>query len=219
MRHARGEFRPLFGAFNGMVEAVREREGLARQLAGEERLASLGRLASGMAHEINNPLGGILNAVDTLKQHGARPEVRSRTLNLIERGLKGIRDVVRTTLVTYRTDHGTPRSLQPEDVEDLKLLIGPEVRRKNLTVNWSNGHYGELPVPASVVRQILLNLLLNASSATPAGGAISLTAGVEASSFVARVSDEGPGLGKDQERFLEGAEELPPSAGGAGLGL
>src|SRR5918995_2933546 len=116
MRHARGEFRPLFGAFNGMVEAVREREGLARQLADEERLASLGRLASGMAHEINNPLGGILNAVDTLKQHGGRPEVRSRTLDLIERGLKGIRDVVRSTLVTYRADHDGTRSLQPEDI-------------------------------------------------------------------------------------------------------
>lgn len=217
---APGEFGRLFTAFNAMAQAVREREDLSRQLAEEERLASLGRLASGMAHEINNPLGGILNAVDTLKQHGARPEVRGRALNLIERGLKGIRDVVRTTLVTYRTDHGTPRSLQPEDLEDLRLLIGPEVRRKSLTVNWSNGRYGELPLPASAVRQILLNLLLNASSATPAGGAISLAAGVEAGSFVARVSDEGPGLGTDQQRFLEGAEELPPpSAGGAGLGL
>ena len=48
-----------------------------------------------MAHEINNPLGGLFNAVDTLKQHGDRPDVRRRTLDLIERGLKGIRDVVR----------------------------------------------------------------------------------------------------------------------------
>ena len=52
---------------------------LSRQLAEEERLASLGRLASGMAHEINNPLGGLFNAIDTLKQHGSAAEVRRRT--------------------------------------------------------------------------------------------------------------------------------------------
>ena len=61
------EFRRLFEAFNRMAEAIRERETLSRQLVEEERLASLGRLASGMAHEINNPLGGLFNAIDTLK--------------------------------------------------------------------------------------------------------------------------------------------------------
>jgi two-component system, OmpR family, sensor kinase len=221
MRHARGEFRPLFGAFNGMVEAVREREGLARQLAEEERLASLGRLASGMAHEINNPLGGILNAIDTLKQHGGRHEVRTRTLDLIERGLKGIRDVVRTTLVTYRADRDATRSLHPDDVDDLKLLIGPEVSRKNITLTWSNGQYGAVPIPASVVRQVVLNLLLNAVHAAPICGAISLEANVEGSCFNIVIGDDGPGLSDIARQVLEGGvPEMPPtSATGSGLGL
>jgi two-component system, OmpR family, sensor kinase len=221
MRHARGEFRPLFGAFNGMVEAVREREGLARQLAEEERLASLGRLASGMAHEINNPLGGILNAVDTLKQHGGRPEVRTRTLDLIERGLKGIRDVVRTTLVTYRADRDAPRSLHPDDVDDLKLLIGPEISRKNITLTWSNGDYGELPIPASVMRQVVLNVLLNAVHAAPVGGTISLAANVEGGCFNVIIDDDGPGLSEVARQVLEGSvSQMPPaSATGSGLGL
>ena len=107
---APAEFRTLFGAFNEMAAAVRDRETLSRQLAEEERLASLGRLASGMAHEINNPLGGLFNALDTLKEHGERRDVRRRTIDLIERGLKGIRDVVRTALVTYRTDRDARRS-------------------------------------------------------------------------------------------------------------
>ena len=217
---APGEFRRLFAAFNTMAQAVRERESLSRQLAEEERLASLGRLASGMAHEINNPLGGILNAVDTLKQHGGRAEVRGRTLDLIERGLKGIRDVVRTTLVTYRMDEGMPRSLQPEDVNDLKLLIGPEVARKNLGLTWSNAGYDELPVPASVVRQILLNLLLNACRATPDGGTVSLAVAVEDGFFVANVDDDGPGLGMRGRQFLERSDApVSPASAGAGLGL
>jgi signal transduction histidine kinase len=220
MKNARGEFRGLFGAFNSMVEAVRERQELARQLAEEERLASLGRLASGMAHEINNPLGGILNAVDTLKQHGGRPEVRSRTLDLIERGLKGIRDVVRTALVTYRADTDG-RDLTGTDLDDLKVLVAPEVRRKELTLDWRNEADGPVPVRASMVRQIVLNLLLNACSATPAGGAIAFAATVEGNNLRIAVLDEGPGLGPAALDVLGGrADYLPRQAvTGSGLGL
>lgn len=66
----RGEFGNLFRRHNALVRSMAEREDLSRRLAEEERLASLGRLASAVAHEINNPLGGMLNALATLKTHG-----------------------------------------------------------------------------------------------------------------------------------------------------
>ncbi|KAB0264209.1 HAMP domain-containing histidine kinase [Microvirga brassicacearum] len=212
------EFRGLFAAFNRMAEAVRDREALSRHLAEEERLASLGRLASGMAHEINNPLGGLFNAIDTLKEHGERSDVRRRTIDLIDRGLKGIRDVVRTTLVTYRTDRDV-RSLQRADIDDLKLLIEPEVRRKNLTVRWRNESHDELWVSPSVVRQVLLNLLLNACQATPTGGEISFEALVENSSLVAVVGDTGPGLSDSARDVLVGQHDHAVVGSGGGLGL
>ena len=204
------EFRRLFEAFNGMAEAVREREALSRQLAEEERLASLGRLASGMAHEINNPLGGLFNAIDTLKEHGERGDVRRRTLDLIERGLKGIRDVVRTTLVTYRADRDV-HSLKRADVDDLKLLVEPEARRKRLTLRWVNDGYDELPTPPSVVRQVLLNLLLNACRATPEGSQVAFEAHVEGPCFVATIEDMGPGLPVGCTERADGpGEQAPP---------
>ena len=55
-----------------------------------------------MAHEINNPLGGLFNAIDTLKKHGDKSLVRTQSLSLIERGLFGIREVVQAALATYR---------------------------------------------------------------------------------------------------------------------
>jgi two-component system, OmpR family, sensor kinase len=217
MKQARGEFRGLFGAFNGMVEAVREREALARRLAEEERIASLGRLASGMAHEINNPLGGILNAVETLKQHGARPEVRSRTLDLVERGLKGIRDVVQATLVVYRTDRET-RNFSAADIDDLQLLLTPELRRKRLELRWSNELAGEVGVRAAPMRQVLLNLLLNACQAGPAGSCVTLKATADHRGLCVVVEDEGSGLPDNAVEMLSGRLAAPLAAG-RGLGL
>lgn len=213
------EFRRLFAAFNEMAGAVRDREALSRHLADEERLASLGRLASGMAHEINNPLGGLFNAIDTLNAHGGRADVRQRTLALIERGLKGIRDVVRTALVTYRTD-ADARELNAADVDDLRLLVEPEIRRKRLALEWTNLGYEQVPVPASAVRQILLNLLLNACAATPAGGSVTVAAATEGHRFVITVADAGAGMSETAREVLIGPEQAVASgAGGLGLWL
>jgi len=63
------EFGQLFDRFNAMARAVSDRETLASHLAEQDKYAMLGRLASGMAHEVNNPLGGMMNAIDTIQSH------------------------------------------------------------------------------------------------------------------------------------------------------
>ena len=198
--------------------AVRDREVLSRQLAEEERLASLGRLASGMAHEINNPLGGLFNALDTLKEHGGRTDVRGRTIDLIERGLKGIRDVVRAALVTYRVD-GETNVLRAADVEDLRLLIEPEIRRKALMLRWSNDGYDEISVSPSVVRQVVLNLLLNACQTTPPEAEVAFEARLEGPFLLVEVSDSGPGLPETARDVLLAKNDRAPIAHSSGLGL
>lgn len=212
------EFGRLFRRFNVMAEAVNDREAIARELANEERLASLGRLASGMAHEINNPLGGLFNAIDTIKRHGDKTSVRNASLDLIERGLKGIRDVVRATLATYQADRN-PRDLGPADLDDLKLLVGPELSRRALILDWDNGIGRELPVPASAVRQIALNLLLNAMQATPVGARVGLEVAAVDDELVLTVHDQGPGFGPDASALLSGGGRPAPVGEGTGLGL
>lgn len=213
------EFGRLFRRYNAMAQAVNERQSLEARLAEEEKLASLGRLASGMAHEINNPLGGMLNAVDALRRHGERASVRETSLRLIEQGLHGIRDVVRAALMTYRSEP-EPRSITSTDVDDLRLLIKPELRRKNLRLRWRNGLNDTAPVSASALRQVALNLLLNACAAAPSGSEVGFEVTVERGILRLTVTDSGPGLSERFRSYLENEDSgAAPIQDNAGLGL
>lgn len=213
------EFRDLFTRYNAMTEAVNEREMLAAELAEEEKLASVGRLASGMAHEINNPLGGMFNALDSLKKYGAREEVRATSIRLLEQGLSGIRELVRSTLTTYRSDQ-RPRDLTATDLDDLRLLVKPEARERKLRLDWQIDLEVPVHVPAVPVRDAILNLLLNACHSSQEGGLVGLRALVQDGKFIAEVSDGGVGLPPHVREYLErkgaGASPLDRRSG---LGL
>lgn len=207
----------LFRTYNSMSGAVEAKADAERRLAERERFVSLGRLASSLAHEINNPLGGLLNAVDTIRHYADRPDVVRKSVLLIERGLQHLRDVARATLDHNRLDRdGTP--LRMEDFEDLRLLIGPEIARQGQVLDWqveaSADEVAEFP--AAPVRQIVLNLLLNASSAAGRGGSVALRVTADSEQVEIRILDNGPGLPDAALRRLLSSEPVQP---GGGVGL
>ena len=95
-------------------------EPLEEQIMAQDRLAAIGRVAAGVAHEINNPLGGLLTAIDTYRHRPVDLKHPDRTLDLIERGLNQIHAIVSALLVESRLES---RALNPHDIEDVETLI------------------------------------------------------------------------------------------------
>jgi signal transduction histidine kinase len=213
------EIAHLYDTYNRLIHAVEERNATAKRLAERERFVSLGRLAGTLAHEVNNPLGGLLNTVDTLRTYPERADVVKSSADLLDRGLRHMRDMVRATLDTHRAAPEAT-ALSRTDFEDLNLLIRPEAERRGQDLHWDLAlpDGGLRRLPAGPVRQIALNLLLNASSAAGYGGRIGLRLAPEAGGIVLAIQDSGPGLPEHlRPRLLSGASV--ESGGGVGLRL
>jgi signal transduction histidine kinase len=203
--------------YNAAAIAISEREALLHRLADQERRALLGRYASAIAHEVNNPLGGLFNAVRMIQRHGDDPERRDRAATLLERGLTGIRNIVRASLVVWRGD-GEDRNLTSADVDDLRFLIESEAHRRELSLVWNNSLGEGAPVPAQAFRQLALNLVLNACAASPPDGRVVFDVRSDETAVFLSISDQGPGLPEEARSSLLSAGSREARSN-TGLGL
>jgi signal transduction histidine kinase len=212
------ELGQLFQAYDRMVLALRDKAALENEMVKSERLAAIGQLTAGIAHEINNPLAGLITAIDTLRLQRDLDPRALRHLDLIDRGLMQIRDTVAALLVQTRVQ---ARPLNQHDLEDIRTLIQPQVSEHHIHLDWSAAMPAELPAPASLVRQILINLLLNAVQAAADDGHVSLWLGRKDGSescLSIMVRNDGVLLGEEQLAHL--FEPFSSTrVGGHGLGL
>lgn len=201
--------------FRQMLRELEEKAALEKEMLATQRLAAIGRLTAGIAHEINNPLGGMLNAVSTWRKHGTPDEVGLRTLSLLERGLTQIRETVAALLVEAKVES---HALSPADLEDVRTLAQAEAGRRHARLDWHSTIDRPLPLPSTPVRQILLNLLLNAARAAGRGGRVEARIGVEDGLLRLRVSNDGAHIPEDKlEHLFEPFANA--SSDGHGLGL
>ena len=211
------ELARLVQTYNAMSSAVEAKTDAERRLAERERFVSLGRLSSSLAHEINNPLGGLLNATDTILTYADRPDVVRTSAALIDRGLRHLRDVARATLDQNRLDRmGVP--LSREDFDDLHILFEPEAHRRGLRLAWTINATDLPALDSAPVRQIALNLLLNAAAVGQSGGKVSFVADASETNLRLTLEDSGPGLPDTALRRLLTSEPMLPG-GGVGLRL
>jgi signal transduction histidine kinase len=193
-----------------------------RQLFAAQRLSTTGTLAAGIAHEINNPLGGMINAARALGEGRLDPAKQGEYLGLIADGLERVRAIVQKILL-FR-----PRPFEPRPVR-LRDAVGQAVafvahRAEGKGVKVENAVPDGLPeVEADPVElaQAVLNLLMNAVDACVVGeGRIRVDARREGDRIVAVVEDNGCGMTEDElARCLDPFFTTKDPGEGTGLGL
>jgi two-component system, NtrC family, sensor kinase len=197
--------------------AERER---ARQT---QRLLAVGSLTAGVAHEINNPLAGLLNCVRRLEKGGLPEERRREYLAHMRAGLERIARVVQRLL-----DFGRPRpvALAPVPLADLAAdalaLAAPALSARHVAcaVEEEEGAGGEVSADRHEIGHALLNLLLNAAYVTPGGGRVVLRLRRRGALGGVAVEDRGPGIPEAlRERVLDPFFTTKPEGEGTGLGL
>jgi signal transduction histidine kinase len=149
-----------------------------------------------------------------LRQFGERREVRTESLDFIERGVQALQAVVDASLRTFRPGNAW---LRQEDIADIRLMVDAQAGKAGVRVQLdSEGMLDDQPLalPAGAVRQVLLNLVLNAIQASPPGEWVRIFARAQRDALTLHVADSGSGLPIAARRALAGH----PSEGD-GMGL
>lgn len=174
-------------------QAQRNLDQTLQQAYYSEKMAALGQLTAGIAHEINNPLGGMLNCVKTMQEEPENLELHARYVPLLEKGLKRIEHIMRQLLNFGRKAPLTLSitAIDPIIRECFELL---EYKLKNITLTLDLTLREQYCFDVEALRQIIVNTVLNAIQAMPAGGNLTVTTRQTLDRIVITVGDTGSGI-------------------------
>src|SRR5215475_4622439 len=231
------EIAQLASEFNRMAESLAEqmraaeRLALERELRYSERLASVGRLAAGVAHEMGAPLNVIKGRVEMLRERPDSPvENRARNLDIIGAQADAITDIVRQLLTLAR-----PFNLRREAIEPARLiatvveLIEADAAKSGVRIEVlqnNHNHPNFMVGDRNLLQQVLMNICINALHAMGAGGGLKIEVATEGRyrggrAFVGlRISDTGPGIApEDLTHIFDPFFTTKEVGKGTGLGL
>jgi two-component system NtrC family sensor kinase len=222
-----GEMGALCQAVDAMADAIAQREEqlklVTRQQIGQtEKLASLGRLAAGVAHEINNPLTGVLTFAHLLRQKPNMDDQDRQDLDLIINETTRVAEIVRGLLDFARERPAAKRPLDLNEIirRTIRLLSGQKGFQQIIVVEDLDEGLPKVEGDENQLQQLLLNLSLNACEAMPQGGTLMVQTSARNGAVAVKVSDTGCGIKKEHlDRIFEPFFSTKPVGKGTGLGL
>jgi PAS domain S-box-containing protein len=228
-RHSRvrWQFASLPGGSGDVVCAfgldVTEEHDLALRTGRAERLAALGTMAAGLAHEIRNPLNAAslqLTVVQRRLKRASGPDVAGalEAAQVVSGEMARLAGLVREFLDFARPQ---PLRLGPVDLrataEEVGALLLPETEAAGVNLALDLGQEVRVELDAERIKQVILNLVQNAAEATGPGGHVRVRVSPREGGAMLEVEDDGPGLPEDTALVFEPFFTTKP--GGTGLGL
>lgn len=222
-----GEMGVLCRAVDYMADAVAERENqmkqaIQHQVTRAEKLASIGRLAAGVAHEINNPLTGVLTFSHLLREKPNMDAQDREDLDLIIRETTRAADIVRGLLDFARE---RPVLMERVDLNEVvrrtvRLIANQKKFDRIVIEELLQEDLPEVRGDMNQLQQVLLNLSLNACTAMPDGGKLTIRTAVEGDEVLLKTADTGCGIKPEHlDRIFEPFFTTQDVGRGTGLGL
>jgi PAS domain S-box-containing protein len=206
----------------GVIADLSERRRFERQLVQSGKLAAIGELAAGVAHEVNNPLFAILGLVEFLLKDIESGTKSHERLQLIQSTALEIKEIVRSLLDFARESSDEHMVIALDDVirETVKLVHKTTAGHGVDIVEELDGAPFLVEGSSNQLKQVFLNLIGNARQAMPNGGTIRISLTADAEAVTAVVRDDGPGiLPEHLQRIFEPFYTTKRAQGGTGLGL
>jgi signal transduction histidine kinase len=221
----RDELAVLGERFNSMIDRIRQANEELRKanekMIQSEKLASIGILSAGVAHEINNPLGGLFNCVQMLGQNGENPEFRERYLGLVKEGLDKIENTVSKLLWMSRKSEHAPVEVNVRNaVDGVHHFVEYRIQKNNIAFHNAVPDDLRVVVDLHDLQQMLLNLMINAIHSMPEGGDLAVTGRRDDGWVRINVTDSGNGISQEHlGRIFDPFFTTKPTGEGTGLGL
>lgn len=194
-----------------------------KQVYQSEKLASIGRLASGVAHEINNPLNGIKNCLYSIQKEPDNKEQTAEYLALINEGMNYIENVIKKLLGFARQQTQITDSLNINDmILNVYKLLEYKLKQKQavVTLNLSED-ISSISADNQLIQEVIMNILINAYDAISEKGKIEIISGTwDDKHIFFSISDNGIGLKENElEKIFDPFYTTKDPGEGTGLGL
>ena len=192
------------------------------QLLQSEKLASMGRLTSQIAHELNNPLYGIMNTLELLKTEISPQNKRRKILEMALSETVRLSEMLRKMLSFSRPDEETR---QPSDInmilDEILLLHEKQLREHSIRISASfEEGLDEVFASKNQLRQVFLNMISNARDAMPDGGTLTVQTTAADDTIQVKISDTGTGIREENlDKIFDAFFTTKDSIKGVGLGL
>ncbi len=221
------EIGELSDSFNNMAGELKERESSLKKaqhaLVQSEKMAAVGTLSAGLAHEVKNPLSAVLGYAQLSMRKLDQPEALKKNLGIIENETRRCNEIISNLMQFSRQEKGALSQISVNKVVSKSIaIVDHQLSLKNVRIESDLAdNIPPISGNANQLQQVLMNLMINAQQAIgDDGGTVTLATRTKGESVFITVSDTGPGMSDDvAAKIFEPFFTTKPAGQGTGLGL